>query len=395
MSEHKIHVESYYRSLNKHHEELCGDKVEVRQNENSFIMVLADGLGSGVKANILSTLTSTIISEMIKDGANVTDVVETITATLPECQERHVAYATFTILQVFYDGHARLVEFDNPPAVVLRNMRMMELEREVYTIGTRTIKESTFEVYPDDLIVFFSDGIIHAGIGTVLNLGWDHKEVVQYLEQVCRVGDSAKEVNDLLLNCVNDLYAQKPGDDSTVAVARMLKATESIVMVGPPVLPEDDERVVHQLMKATGKKICCGGTTSNIVSRVIGSPITMELLESLVGDVPPIAYIKGIDLVTEGVLTLGKVNEHLKECVQSEAYRNNLVEGRDKDGASLMTRMLLNNCSKIKFMVGCSDNPAHKGMAYSTISISAKIRLIETMATNLRALGKIVTIEHY
>lgn len=395
MTEKRIHVERCFKSLNKHHEELCGDKVEVRQNEDSFIMVLADGLGSGVKANILSTLTSTIISEMIKDGAGMSDVVETITATLPECQERHVAYATFTILQVYYDGHAKLVEFDNPPAVILRNGHALEIEREVYTMGSRTIKECTFEVLPDDFILFFSDGIIHAGIGTVLNLGWDHKEVVQYLEQYTRPTDSARDVNGILLTCVNDLYGGKPGDDSTVAVAKIIQSTETMVMVGPPVQPEDDEKVVARLLRASGKKICCGGTTSNIVSRIIHQPIEMDILESLVGDVPPIAYIKGIDLVTEGVLTLGKVNEHLKECVQSDEYMERLIEGREKDGASLMTRMLLKDCTRITFMVGCSDNPAHKAMAYSTISISAKIRLIETMALNLRALGKIVVIEHY
>lgn len=395
MMTERVHVESSFKSLNKYGEELCGDKVECRQNENSFIMVLADGLGSGVKANILSTLTSTIISEMIRDGSTMSEVVETITATLPECQERHVAYATFTILQVYYDGHAKLVEFDNPAAIILRNGRELSLDREVYTLGNRTIKESNFEVLPEDVVVFFSDGIIHAGIGTVLNLGWDHKEVVQYLEQVCRPKDTARIVNHLLLTCVNDLYGGKPGDDSTVAVARILSATETIVMVGPPVSPQDDEAVVNRLLKATGKKICCGGTTSNIVSRITGNPIEMDMLESLVGDVPPIAYIKGIDLVTEGVLTLGKVNEHLKECVISEDYRENLIDGREKDGASLLCRMLLKESTRITFMVGCSDNPAHKAMAYSTISISAKIRLIENMANSLRALGKIVVIEHY
>ena len=391
----KVHVSGCFRSLNKYGEELCGDKVEIRQNQNSFIMVLADGLGSGVKANILSTLTSTIISEMIKDGAGMSEVVETITATLPECQERHVAYSTFTILQVYYDGHAKLVEFDNPPAIVLRNGHALQLERSVFTLGNRTIKECNFEVFPEDLIVFFSDGIIHAGIGTVLNLGWDHREVTDYLQKVVRPGDSERIVNHLLLTYVNDLYGQKPGDDSTVAVARVLQATDTRIMVGPPIHPEDDERLVRRLLQASGKRICCGGTTSNIVSRITGQPIEMDLLESLVGDVPPIAYIKGIDLVTEGVLTLGKANEHLKECVASEEYLQRLIEGHEKDGASLLCRMLLKDSTKITFMVGCSDNPAHKAMAYSTISISAKIRLIENMANSLRKLGKIVVIEHY
>ncbi len=395
MSNEIVHVASYHRSLNKYTEELCGDKVEVRMNADSFIMVLADGLGSGVKANILSTLTSTIISEMMCEGASVEDVVETITATLPECQERHVAYATFTILQVDYDGQAKLVEFDNPPAIVLRNNQSLDLERHSIQIGNRTIKISDFKVEEDDFIVFYSDGIIHAGLGSVLNLGWTQEEVVNHLLQVVRSSDTPREVNTLLLTTVDDLYGNKPGDDSTVAVAKILKAKETCVMVGPPIEAIDDERVVEKLLAATGLKICCGGTTSNIVARITNQEIEMDLLESLVSDVPPTGRIKGIDLVTEGVLTLGKVNEMLEECVGSDQILEQLQSSKSKDGATLLTQALVSNSSKITFMVGCSDNPAHKAIAYSTISVSAKIRLIEKISDNLRRLGKIVQIEHY
>lgn len=391
----KVHVESFFKSLNKKNEELCGDKVEVRRNQDSFIMVLADGLGSGVKANILSTLTSTIISEMIASGATIQDAVETMAQTLPECQERGIAYSTFTILQVFYDGQAHLVEFDNPATIFIRNNQLVEMNREVRIIGKRKITDSTFTVEKDDVFVMFSDGIIHAGIGQTLNFGWDLPEVQEFLLTYTKNEDSAKQIAQILLANVNNLYGGKPGDDSTVACAKILEAKETRVMVGPPLNEKDDEKVVMKLLSASGKKVCCGGTTSNIVSRITGKEIKMEELVSLVSDVPPMAYIDGIDLVTEGVLTLQKVNKYLSRCVESSEYLEELIQSKGKDGALCMVKLYLQECSQITFMVGRSDNPAHKAIAYSTISLNAKIQLIREMAENLKKLGKIVSIELY
>lgn len=390
-----VHVETYSASLNKKREELCGDKVEVKRNENSCIMVLADGLGSGVKANILATLTSTIISEMMVEGATLNDAVETITSTLPSCLERGVAYSTFTILQVFYDGNAYLVEFDNPDTIILRENQALSIKREIRVIGNRTLKESSFTVNPNDLIVMFSDGIIHAGLGQILNFGWQHEEVIDHLIQYTKPTDSAQEVSRILLATVNDLYGGKPGDDSTVAVAKILPALETRVMVGPPISAQDDELVVYRLLEANGKKIVCGGTTANIVSRVTSQEIRMDNLISLVSDVPPMAYINGIDLVTEGVLTLQKANEYIQECRKNRDYYDQFMSTDGKDGAFKLVKMLLLECTAICFMVGRSDNPAHKAIAYSTISLNNKIHLIEKMAADLKALGKVVSIELY
>ena len=391
----EIFVETYFRSLNKYNEVLCGDKVEVRRNNDSFIVVLADGLGSGVKANILSTLTSTIISEMIFSGSTMEEVVETVSATLPECKERGVAYSTFTIVQVFDNGTCKLVEFDNPDTIIMRDNEALNLVKEVYKIGNRTIKEVSFEVKPNDFIIFFSDGIIHAGLGEILNLGWEHHHVVEFLKRFSRPDDSAKEINRLLLAEVNGLYGGEPKDDSTVAVLKVVEKVTSIVMVGPPSNESDDVKLVKKLMNSKGKKIVCGGTTANIVARELSRNIVMDTLIEIQGDVPPIAYIKGIDLVTEGVITLGKVDEYLSECLKSDKYKEELLNSKAKDGAVTMVKMLLSECSEINFMVGMSDNPAHKGIAYTTISLSGKLRLIDKIAKNLIQLGKIVKIDNY
>lgn len=395
MSMNKVHVQTYADSLNKKYEELCGDKVKVLRNSESCTVVLSDGLGSGVKANVLATLTSEIIATMLNEGADLSDALATIMETLPVCKERKVAYSTFTICQVYYDGRVFLAEYDGPQAVIMRDGAEVEVERIEHIESDKKVRIASFNVMPQDRIVFFSDGIIHAGIGSILNLGWDHKEIVQHLITTHKFDDTARDTCHHLLYAVNDLYQGLPGDDSTVAVVKILPAQQSVVMVGPPKDMLDDEEVVHKLLSASGKKIVCGGSTSQIVSRVLNVPIEMDEKTLFIGDVPPIALIKGIDLVTEGALTLKKVLEYLRECNDSKEYLDNFMDGTTGDGAFLLTHMFLCDCSSIHFLQGTADNVAHASINYSPISLGRKIKTVERIGDELIKLGKIVTYEQY
>ena len=391
----KIHVETYYDSLKKKYEELCGDKVKALRNEESCTVVLSDGLGSGVKANVLATLTSEIIATMINEGADLSDALETITSTLPVCSERGVAYSTFTIVQVFYDGRVSMAEYDGPEAIFMRQGRVIPITREEIVMSGKKVRLSNFTVEPKDQIIFFSDGIVHAGIGSILNFGWDQKEIIQHVTTMYKPNDNARTTCHNLLWAVNDLYQGLPGDDSTVAVVNILPPKEAVVMVGPPGNMEDDERVVMKLMRATGKKIVCGGSTSQVVSRIIGEPIIMDDLLSFRGDVPPIAKINGIDLVTEGAITLKKVLEYLRECNSSKEYLDNFMDGKKGDGAFLLAHMLICDCTAVRFLQGTADNIAHASINYSPISLGKKIRTVERIGDELVKLGKIVSYEKF
>lgn len=392
MISEKVHIDSFWRSLNKNKEELCGDRVMEKHNEECYVMVLADGLGSGVKANILSTLTSTIISEMIFRGMPLQDAVETIAATLPTCRERGVAYSTFTIIQIFYDGRAYLAQFDNPTCVIIRHGELFHPEQETVIVSGRNVHVSRFIAQPYDYIITFSDGVLHAGVGMTLNFGWGQQEVEQFLLKETRPRDTAREISRILLANVNYLYGGEPGDDSTVAAVCIIPATETRIMVGPPSSKDRDEEVVKKLLSASGMKICCGGTTSEIVARVLGKEIRTDGMLSRAADVPPKGFIDGIDLVTEGVLTLQKVNRYLNRAKNDQMYLETLLISKEEDGASCLVRALLKS-SGIRFMVGLSDNPAHDAIAYSPISLNAKIALINELGENLQAVGKIVHID--
>lgn len=355
-------------------------------------MVLADGLGSGVKANILASLTSKIVITMLVAGAEVQDVIETMAATLPVCKVRKVAYATFTAIQIDETGMAYIAELDNPSFILLRDGKMLEVPKKKITIQNKTIYETQIQLKENDYFVTFSDGVIHAGVGKVLNLGWQWENVVEYLEKGFKKNFSAFDLQNLLLGACNSLYMEMPGDDTTVAVCRIRAANMAYVMVGPPVNPEDDEKVVNELLSFDGTKIVCGGTTSKIVSKCSGRELKTSLAY-ISSDVPPTGSIEGIDLVTEGVITLGKTLSVMLKYEHGGEDRSKVLNSC-RDGAYLLAQTLINKCTGAKFVVGRAMNPAHQNPDLP-LDLGIKLRLVKDIADCLQRMGKEVEIVYY
>lgn len=388
-----VFIDADYLSLNKYKEELCGDKVEIIRSENSTIVVLADGLGSGVKANILATLTSKIIGTMLSMGAGIEEAVETIISTLPICKEREIAYSTFSILQVFETGECYLVEFDNPPAITLKKGKYYDLHKECREINGKLIKESRFSVSTDDVIIMVSDGAIHAGVGQCLNLGWKWENVKDYMERAYTINMSAKNISKTLLSACNNLYANKPGDDTTVVTVKIRNYQQVSVIIGPPVDREMDSYVINKFMSSAGKKVVCGGTTSQIVSRVTGKEIITNI-NYMDPTVPPTAKIEGIDLTTEGVLTMAKALEYVKKYITSSNSIDHYINLDKQDGASKLTKLLVEDSTAVKFIVGRAINPAHQNPDFP-MDLGMKLKLVNDMKEQLVSIGKVVNIEYF
>ncbi len=382
-------IETSWDSLNHYGEELCGDKVDLVKGDKGILMVLSDGLGSGVKANILASLTSKIITSMVDAGADIRDVVETIASTLPVCKVRNVAYSTFTMMEVDRAGNAYFVEFDNPSLVILRDGKRVYVPWVEENIAGKQIRRAHMKLQLNDFVITFSDGVIHAGVGQTLNFGWQHENVVEFLEETSQPEDKAVDVQHRLLMKSNELYNGQCGDDTTVAVLRITEPMPCCVMVGPPVDPEDDDDVVHELMNCPGIRVICGGTTSQIVSKHLGREMSIDL-DYISPDVPPIAHMEGIDLITEGVVTIGKVLDILEEY---STTKDAAVLRREKDGAYLLTEILVEKCTSVKFIVGRALNPAHQNPDMP-ISLSIKLRLVKDITDCLQRLGKPAKIRY-
>lgn len=385
----KFFVDFASGSLNKAGEELCGDKVEFCRSDDSVITVLSDGLGSGVKANILATLTAKIAITMLKEGLSIEEVVDTIIDTLPVCQVRRLAYSTFTIVKVDKDGMCYVVEFDNPSLFFIQKGKVQQLKSNIIEINDKKIKESRFQIEEGDTLVFVSDGAIHAGAGMILNLGWGWKDVAQYLEKNIDDKLSSKEITNMLLGACDALYMEKPGDDTTVVTMKMIKPKEAALFAGPPQKKINDSEIVKALMSCSGKKIICGGTAANIVARELGREIETSL-EYLDRSIPPIAKIKGIDLVTEGVLTVRGAVERLNRIKTS----NNLDFLYEKNGAAKLARILFEDCTHLKMLIGRSVNAAHQNPDFPE-DLSIKLGVSKELKAVLESLGKVVVMEYF
>lgn len=390
-----ITVDTAYKSLNKYTEILCGDKVELLQTVDSHIMILADGMGSGVKANILSTLTSKILGTMFLNGATLEECVDTISETLPICRVRQVAYSTFSILQVCRNGDAYLVEYDNPGCIFIREGKLMEIPRNVRVIQGKSINEYRFKVQKGDALILMSDGTIHAGVGELLNFGWLWKDVAEYAVRQYAITVSAMRLAASISRACDELYQSRPGDDATVACMRMIDSKPVHLMTGPARHSEDDARMVHEFMDdPNAKTIVCGGTSAAIVSRVLGKKLDVSL-DYVDPGIPPIACMEGVDLVTEGVLTLNRVLGLLRRYVKNETVSQGFFQELDKpNGGSMVAKMLIEDCTQVHLYVGRAINSAYQNPGLP-FDLGIRQNLAEQLGQVIEKMGKTVVITYY
>lgn len=381
-----LYVDVAHRSLNKKLEELCGDKVEIFQEDNRTLIVLADGLGSGVKANILATLTSKIAITMLRKGASIEDVIDTIVHTLPVCKVRKIAYATFTIIEIDDEMNCQVFESENPPYFMIREGKLLEPKREPRQINDKQVIISRFLLKEDDTLYFCSDGVIHAGVGQILNYGWQWPNVASYLEKQ-EVKNAHKGCHQLIGACY-DLYQGQPGDDTTVVTVKIRKPIRLLLFTGPPRNKKADEPFVREFMHKPGKKVVCGGTAANIVSKVLDRPIETSL-NYIDPSVPPTAYIKGIDLVTEGVLTLEKAIGILRAWNADP----DSVDMEKTDGATELANILIEGSTHIDVWLGRAVNEAHQHHAFPK-ELRMKEDVVKKLVDVLGEMGKRVTL-HY
>ena len=384
-----LFLEYGYTSFNKYGEELCGDMVSIVKRDEYTTLVLADGMGSGVKANILSTLTSKILSTMVSNNIPMEECIETIVETLPVCKVREVAYSTFSVIHLNNDGVGYMFEFDNPQCIFLRDCKPQELEREELKILDKKIYKTNLKLKDQDMILVMSDGVPHAGIGKSLNLGWERKDIIEYVARNINKHMSARCVANILATASNALYMYEPGDDTTVAAVKIRQEQNVNIMIGPPSKKEDDEKYVQEFLEQKGIRIVCGGTTSQIVANYLQENIE-TVLDYIDKELPPIGYIKGIDLTTEGILTLRKLIDLSENYLKVDSEEPKSFSKRD--GASRLANFLFEEATCVNFFVGQAVNEAHKGLP---IDSTLKFKLVEKLSNNLEKMGKKIEIRYY
>lgn len=381
-----------YKSINHIGEQLCGDHVDILEpDDDSSVVVLADGLGSGVKASILSTLTSKIISTMVAEGLSLTDCVETIAQTLPICSVRGVAYSTFTIMRLVENRDMELIQYDNPLTILLRDGKNYDYPKTEMSISGKKIYRSVIKLQEDDIFIAMSDGCPHAGIGLAYNFGWKREDIIEFMEAAAAGGYTAKTLSTILIDEANKLYGGRPGDDATACVIRIRKRVPMNILFGPPRDRDDCNRMMSLFFAKEGKHIVCGGTTSSIAAKYLGKKVEADI-SFVRSDIPPIAKIEGVDLVTEGVITVNRVVEYAKDAIGENKLYEKWSYGHD--GASLICRMLFEEATDINFYVGRAVNPAHQNPDLP-INFNIKMNLVEELSACLKQMGKHIKVSYF
>lgn len=370
-------------SRNKDGETLCGDQCILEWADDDATVILSDGLGSGVKANILSTLTSTMLTTMLKGDVPLEECVTTVAETLPMCKERKLAYATFTILQT-NGSRVRLIQYDNPSAVFVHDGAIAKYNYSVNFIQEKELHESHLHFDVGDMLVLFSDGVSEAGRGVTTDAGWAQQDIEDFILRNYTPDVSAQRVAASILSTVRTLDLDAMHDDTTIVVARLRERCPVNIMIGPPESKDDDLSTIRLFFGKEGKHIVCGGTTAKAVAEYLGVKVR-TLPGSGTEEVPPMSEIHGVDLATEGVVTINATMERIKAYLADGMYTLELA--RMKDGASRLALILLEEATEINVLFGNAINLAQQD---GDFGFERKLQLVQELRDMLTMAGKTV-----
>ena len=356
----KFYIEVDCQQKNHDGERICGDVFlsERIKTEERTVIVLSDGMGHGVKANMLATLTSTMALNFTKEHKDVNRIADIIMNTLPVCSKRQISYSTFTIIDIEADGKTTILEYDNPETIVIRDNQLFDPNWQSITLESernagKILKSCSFYAEKEDRIITCSDGITQSGMGSEkFPFGWEHDNLENFALRIVNNNPqiSANKLAGKIVNIAYQNDGYKAKDDASCASVYFREPRKLLICTGPPYEEENDKKLADEIRKFEGKKILCGATTADIISRELELEIE-DSFEFHDPDLPPVSHMAGIDLVTEGILTLSKVSEILK------VYNNNYILGK---GPADQIVNLLKKSDEIQFIIGTRINIAHQ-----------------------------------
>jgi len=359
-----IFIDVDFAQIYKNGQKIGGDVFLQSRNPlgNQIVCTLSDGLGSGVKANVLATLTAHMAHKLSFSPMNLVRSAKIIMDTLPVCKERKISYSTFTIADVRYpsfeDIEVQLIEYDNPPVLRFNGIQPVEWERNRIELDREgafkeeVVFQSQVRLSVGDRLVMFTDGVTQSGMGISLPLGWRGGGVRQFILDTVAVQPtiSSHDLSQAIVRKAYSLDGLASRDDITCAVVSVRRPRRTLVVTGPPFTEEGDEALGERVKTFEGRKIVSGGTTALIVARLFGKKVKVDL-SSWSPEVPPSSTLEGVDLVTEGMLTLSKVASVLEKKTPSSALPNDAVR-------KFLT--ILMESDQVSFIVGTKINEAHQ-----------------------------------
>ncbi|MDD3926993.1 MAG: SpoIIE family protein phosphatase [bacterium] len=378
-----VHVEVEWAQSPKKPGRPCGDVVVYERTPSAVTVICSDGLGSGIKANIAATMCAHRLQELLRQGFSLRRAFNSVMTTMNAARGTDMPYAVFTVLRILNDGAATVLSYEMPPPILLGPRQASVLPQRTMKVGHELVGEVNCYVEPGDGIVIMSDGITQAGLGCGMKDGWQAEGVSRYVTDCLSEGVSINHMPAYVHQRAREIWGTAAGDDCTVALAACRWGTTVNVLTGPPLNPSLDREVIERFMQAEGRKVVCGASTAKMLAERLGRVLTVDQdNRSLV--TPPSYHIDGIDLVTEGAVTLNQVYNIIDE--DPEEY--------EPDTSVTALCDMFRTADRVNFTVGRAANPGHGRIDFRMRGLLPRTRIIPLIAERLRAAGKLVTEEY-
>ena len=339
----------------------CGDDMRFLtvEKENRHLAALSDGLGSGVKAHVLATMTTSMAIKFLESNVPTLEAAEIIMDSLPVCEVRKIGYATFSLFDFRLGGRAQVTEMGNPGYIHLRGTEEIAPLRDETVVSAhwpdREVRECEADFRPGDRIIMCSDGVTQAGLGQRrdMKFGWRRSGVLAFARRKVEAepGISAKDLSEAIAREALNLAPGGCKDDISCVVAYLRRPRVMRVLTGPPYHREHDADYARQALLGVDHTVVCGGTTANILERELGVKVRVSLADMRSsGGLPPAGTMDGVGIATEGILTLSRVLSALEEM---------RAPGREPAAVkAILERMMRHD--RIEFVIGTKVNESHQ-----------------------------------
>ncbi len=374
-----IHPEINIVQSPKNEGKPCGDIVTWKRDSTGTLIVLADGLGAGIEANLDATLFTAWLNGHIEEGASLRQAMANVMPVLRRARRQDAPFAALSLARIEPDGYSIIISYEIPEPIVLSKGYAEVVKNHTFSKSGEMLKETHFKLSPGDSLILVSDGITQAGLGGESTWGWALEGVCKYINlwaQQKSGKDLAKSIHDKAIE-----KSTTGRDDATVVSADCSRGRVVNILTGPPDDPSNDARAVEAFMQMNGTKVVCGGTTAAILARETG--LDMEFEQKLTSKhAPPRAEIEGIDIVTEGSVSLNQVYNLW------DAGPQKLKE--DSGVRDLL--LCLQEADRVNIILGSAENEAAGDITCLQKGILSRQKVIPLLENKLRQNGKLVSV---
>lgn len=369
--------------VNKSTAPVCGDYLLSERTEEATTVILCDGIGSGVRAHIAAVMAANRLMELLRLGFSLRQASAKVAMTMHAARTQDIPFSAFCVCRILNDGHTTVTAYEMPAPIIIGQMAASIVQPRFIALGNEVIAEAHFYLHTHNSLLLFSDGVSQAGMGSTFRLGWREEGVEEFIRSALAQGMSVEMLPQMIIEKVRQYSGPTYGDDSTVVLLQCRKTKTAHILTGPPADRQFDQKTVEHFMYLPGIKIICGSTTADIVAKFLGVSVKTKAISDAYYK-PPQYEVSGIDLVTEGVLTLNQVYNILEEDPGSY----------EADSCVSSLCMFLRSVDAVNLLVGTAANPGYQNIVFRQMGVLPRVAIIQKIIDKLKKMGKLVTVEY-